>query len=152
MRQERADACLRGHPCTSTLPENRMKTILIIDDDDALRQILRLSLVQLGYAVHQASNGKIGLRMYGEQRIDLVITDLLMPEKDGFEIIMDLRKIDPTVKIIVMSGGARLRSEEILPIAKQLGAALTLNKPFSFDELRVAVSYILGNTPDLEVD
>ena len=109
--------------------------ILIIDDDDQLRGMLREMLEHAGYEVTDASNGKEGIRLYRENPADLVITDLIMPEKEGIETIMDLRQEFPEVKIIAMSGGGRVEPDSYLHMARGLGALCTLTKPLDRNAL-----------------
>lgn len=104
---------------------NNKKCIIIIDDDDQIREMLMEMLVREGYEVLPASNGKEGIRLYRERQTDLIITDIVMPEKDGLETIMELRKDFPEVKVIAMSGGGRNGPESYLQVAKRLGAVRT---------------------------
>ena len=81
-----------------------MARILLVEDDEAVRGILAKTLVAAGYEVEEAANGEVALAAYRRQASDVVITDLVMPEKNGLEMIMELRRLDPAVKIIAMSG------------------------------------------------
>ena len=121
-----------------------MALILIIDDDDQIRRVLRKTLERDGYDVADAPNGKEGIRLYRENPADLVITDIIMPEKEGIETIMDLRREFPEVKIIAMSGGGRIGPEDYLHMAKGLGAQRTLTKPLERDELLRVVRELIG--------
>lgn len=121
-----------------------MHSVLIIDDEDLVRAALKRTLVLEGYEVSEARDGKEGLRLYRQHRSDLVITDLFMPEKEGIETILELRREFPAAKIIAMSGGARSGTVDLLPAAKQLGANLTLSKPFEIDALLVAIKQTIG--------
>jgi CheY-like chemotaxis protein len=120
-----------------------MSHILLIDDDDLLRPMLCAMLEEMGHTVTEARNGKEGTRLYRSVAADLVLTDLIMPEKEGIETIMDLRKDFPGVKIIAMSGGGRVSAADYLRIAQQVGAGRILSKPFSEDELRLAIAAML---------
>jgi DNA-binding response OmpR family regulator len=120
-----------------------MSQILIIDDDTQVRLLLRKLLDHEGYEVREASNGKAGMKLNRENPADLVITDLIMPEKEGLETIMELRKKFPEVKIIAISGGGRNGPEDYLPMAKELGAQLTFTKPFELKEMLAAVQKLL---------
>jgi CheY-like chemotaxis protein len=117
--------------------------ILLIDDNDTFRSIARRMLVNAGYEVHEAANGETALAAYRQQRFDLVITDIVMPDMEGLEAIMKLRRQNPDVKIIAMSGadsaGAYLDS------AKIFGARRMLSKPFTQGELLTAVSEVLAS-------
>jgi DNA-binding NarL/FixJ family response regulator len=121
-----------------------VRSILIIDDEDLVRAALKRTLALHGYEVSEAPNGKEGLRLYRQIRSDLVLTDLFMPEKEGIETILELRREFPSAKIIAMSGGARAWAVDLLPAAKQLGANLTLSKPFEIDALLSAIEKIIG--------
>ncbi len=121
-----------------------MQRILIIDDDEQVRDLLSEILGRAGYEVLAASNGAEGLRLYRAQPADLVITDLIMPEKEGMETIIALRKDFPKVRIIAVSGGGRSGAISYLPIAKSLGAARTVAKPFSKQEILDAVRETLA--------
>jgi PAS domain S-box-containing protein len=118
--------------------------ILLIDDDDSFRTMLRLTLAHFGYTMIEARNGKEGLARFKEANADLVITDIVMPEKEGFEVLMELRtKQVPPVKIIAISGGGRVSAADNLRMAKLLGAAKVLAKPFSNEVLIAAINELL---------
>ena len=112
-----------------------MERILIIDDDDQFLAMLRKMLERNGYKIVEASDGKEGIRLYRENLTDLIITDIIMPEKEGIEIIMELRRDFPDVKIIAISGGGCIGPEDYLHMAMMLGAKRTLTKPIERDEL-----------------
>ena len=114
-----------------------MARILLIDDDDAVRTMLGLTLAHFGHTVIEARNGKEGLELFQHANADLLITDIVMPEKEGLEVLMELRKKDPPVKIIAISGG------DYLHMAKLMGAAKVLAKPFSTDVLIAAIDELL---------
>jgi len=118
--------------------------ILVIDDDDQLRGMLRQTLERVGYDVADAPNGKEGIRLFRENPADLVITDIIMPEKEGMETIIDLRREFPEVKIIAMSGGGRIGPEDYLQDAKVFGAQCTLTKPLNRNELLEAVRELIN--------
>jgi DNA-binding response OmpR family regulator len=123
-----------------------MIRILLVDDDDMSRGAIHKMLERAGYAVESTSDGDEVIRMYGRQAADLVITDLIMPDKDGLEIIQDLRKLNPKVRILAISGGGRVDANEYLAVARKFGAGEVLSKPFTKDELRKAVDAALGTT------
>jgi len=102
-----------------------MGRILIIDDEAMIRDLLVKILEREGYETVTASGGKDGIRIHRENPADLIITDLLMPEKDGLETIMELRRDYQDVKIIAMSGGGKVDPETYLQIAKTMGASIT---------------------------
>ena len=121
-----------------------MARILIIDDDDIIRRMLCLMLTKAGYEVLDAADGQEGIELFRENEIDLVITDLIMPEKEGIEMIMELKNDFPDVKIIAMSGGAQMGPEGYLQLADALGAQHTLKKPISRDDMLKAIADILA--------
>jgi len=108
-----------------------MAKILVIDDDDAVRRMLTSALTGQGHEVVVASNGKEALAIQAEVAPDLVITDILMPETDGIEVILALRRSAPDLRVIAMSGGGRFQQKEVLDIAVPLGAVAALRKPFT---------------------
>ncbi len=123
-----------------------MARILIIDDESQIRSMLRLMLERVGYEIAEAPDGIEGIRQYRENPADLIITDLIMPNKDGIGMIIDLKKEFPRVKIIAMSGGGVNRPEGYLDGAKKLGATRTLTKPIDRDEMLKAVKETLKDT------
>jgi len=116
-----------------------MARILIIDDDTQFLLMLCRMLEREGYEVIGASDGKEGIRLFSEKPCDLIITDLIMPEKEGIETIRELRRDFPQVKIIAISGGGRVGPEDYLKIAGRLGAVRTFSKPVPREELLRAV-------------
>jgi len=116
------------------------KRILLIDDEEAVRLTVGEILRRAGYEVQSANDGKSGLDLFRRQNFDLLITDLLMPERDGLETIMALRRGHTPLKIMVISGVGQTLGEEYLKIAQHLGADFTLAKPFSRAELLEAVA------------
>jgi len=121
-----------------------MAIILIIEDDPQILNILGQTLKREGHEVVEALYGKEGLKLYRENPADLVITDIIMAETEGIEIIMELQRDFPNVKIIAISGGGRIESDEYLYIAQMLGVQKTFAKPFSLEELLKAVSELLN--------
>ncbi|HKF74484.1 MAG TPA: response regulator [Stellaceae bacterium] len=121
-----------------------MANILVIDDEVPVRRLVALALERQGHAVAEASDGAEALRILAARAIDLVITDLLMPETDGIETIMELRRLYPATKIIAISGGGEYQSGTgFLRAAESLGADCTLTKPFEFRQLLPAVEALL---------
>jgi CheY-like chemotaxis protein len=114
-------------------------TILLVDDDESFRPMLHATLERCGYDVVAATNGNEALALYRQREVDLVITDLIMPDKEGLETIAELRREAPGVRIIAMSGGGRNTPNAYLHVAKQFGAAQVLPKPFSTQELLDAI-------------
>lgn len=120
-----------------------MALILIIDDEPQIRSMLKLMLERDGYEVAEAPDGREGIKIHRQNPADLIITDLIMPNKDGIGMIIELRKEFPDVKIIAMSGGGLNKPEGYLRGAKKLGAACTLTKPIDRDELLRAIKDVL---------
>ena len=109
--------------------------ILVVDDNDQMRELLRLMLETVGHEVLDAANGKVALHLQKTMPADLVITDIIMPEMEGIELITNIRKVTPHVKIIAISGGGKIDADLCLEIADKLGADRTLLKPFSKSDL-----------------
>lgn len=122
-----------------------MGRILIIDDDVQILNMLRQILEREGYEVVSAINGNEGIRLYREKPTDLIITDLIMPEKEGIETITELRRDFPDVKIIAISGGGRIAPEVYLRMARSLGALRTFTKPIERKEIIETVQELLHN-------
>jgi CheY-like chemotaxis protein len=120
-----------------------MARVLLIDDDDHARMVFRQILERAGHTVLEAADGREGIQLYRQAPTDLVITDILMPEQDGLEIIIALRKEFPEVKIIAISGGGEAGRMDFLYVAERLGAQRTLHKPFGVQELVEAVHDLL---------
>ncbi|MDY6951804.1 MAG: response regulator [Thermodesulfobacteriota bacterium] len=118
--------------------------VLVIDDDVGIRTMLRRLLEGAGYEVTEAPDGNQGIYLYRQDPVDLVITDIIMPEKEGLETIRELRRDFPKVKIVAISGGGRIRADEYLPMAEKFGADRTLAKPFDPKELLDAVHELVG--------
>lgn len=114
----------------------QLKTVLVIDDEAIVRMTLARMLELAGYRVLQAANGVEGLKVFAREHIDLVICDIIMPEKEGIETIGEIRCKNRTVKIIAMSGGGRMGSGGFLDMAMRLGADHTLAKPFDREDLK----------------
>jgi CheY-like chemotaxis protein len=125
-----------------------MESILIIDDEPQIRSMIRLVLERAGYTVIEATDGVEGIRRFHENPVNLIITDLIMPNKDGIGMIIELKKEFPDIKIIAMSGGGLNRPEGYLRGAQKLGAACTLSKPINRQELLRAVKDTLGAKPE----
>ena len=124
-----------------------MAKILIIDDEIDARDLLARLLTKNGYEVVAAADGKEGVAMFEVEPVDLVITDIVMPEKDGIETITDLRRNNPDLKIIAMSGGDRRPadvSRNYLHSAKLIGANRSLQKPFDNADMLGAVRELLS--------
>jgi DNA-binding NtrC family response regulator len=120
-----------------------MPSVLIVEDDNQLRALLKLVLVRAGYEVLDTDNAIEAARIYRERRTEVVVTDLLMPDRDGLELILDLRREDRNVRVIAFSGGGEVSPEGYLYIARLFGARRTLTKPFSAEEFLEAISQSL---------
>lgn len=118
--------------------------IMVVDDDPGIRRALHILLTRSGYDVTQARDGMEALRLWRDAGGDLVITDLHMPEKDGIEMILELLSHTPETRIIAMSGGGQTRRLDLLGNATTLGAVLTIEKPFTLDEMMAMVRRALG--------
>lgn len=117
-----------------------IKSILIIDDDGIFRTGLVKILRMENYEVLEASDGQEGIDLFQKQKPDLVITDILMPNKEGIETIIELKDSFPDQRILAMSGGGRGNPQEYLEFAKDFGAEKILKKPFKIDELLQLIS------------
>ena len=121
-----------------------MARILLVDDDRQIRDMLKLTLERAGHSVVEAENGVQAVSNYSADAIDLVITDIVMPEKEGIETIMDLRNINPSVRIIAISGGGRINPDDYLNWARRFGVKHTFTKPVKRDLLLEAINELMG--------
>ncbi len=121
-----------------------MKRILIIDDEPHILLMLKKMLERSGYEIDLASNGDEGLRLFKNKPSDLVITDIIMPEKEGLETIRGMKKLQPELKIIAMSGGGKISADNYLETAKIFGASSIIEKPFSQQDMISSVKELLG--------
>ena len=122
-----------------------MTRILIIDDESMVRFSLRRILEGVGYEIAEAENGREGVAMQTASNFDLILTDIIMPEKEGVETVIELKRDFPDVKIIAMSGGGRTRNLDFLKLAQQFGADRIIAKPFAEEELLDAINGCLGS-------
>ncbi len=118
-------------------------SILVIDDDETIRLLFRAILEREGYRVVDAPDGNVGIKQYRKNPTDMVITDLIMPNKEGIETIRDLRREFPNVKIIAVSGGGRIGPDSYLKMAKGVGALRTLIKPIDRTALLKTIEEVL---------
>ena len=118
-------------------------TILIIDDEESLRALLRTTLEGAGHEVTEAPTGRIGLALYRFRPTDMVITDILMPEMNGLDMLLELTREFLHAKVIAISGAGE--EQNVLDVAKLLGARRTFRKPFSLPRLLDAVRYELDH-------
>jgi CheY-like chemotaxis protein len=121
-----------------------MATIYVFDDEPSILLMIKKMLGKAGHDVFTALNGREGMELFNNKKPDLLITDILMPEKEGLETIMELRKKYPDLKIIAISGGGRFGPEGYLPGAKLLGADLVFQKPLVQKEFLQAISSLLN--------
>ena len=126
-----------------------MPRILVIDDEQYILLMLKKMLERAGYDVDIAINGEEGMRYYQKYPADLIITDIIMPEKEGLETIRELKSYNPDVKIIAISGGGRVDSKEYLESARLFGASKVFSKPFKQGEIINAVQELLAETEAL---
>jgi DNA-binding response OmpR family regulator len=117
--------------------------ILVIDDDPHVSGFLHALLTREGYEVELAADGAKGLKAFEAAPSDLVITDIIMPEREGIEVITQLRKLSPSTRIIAISGGGRMGPDAYLPLARNLGASRAFAKPLDKNELLAAVRELL---------
>jgi len=120
-----------------------MANILLVDDDDALRRMLQLVLTRVGHEVEAVADGSMAWEKFTSWPADIVIMDLIMPEKEGLETIRQFRRNGAKTKILAISGGGRMDARELLVIAKQFGADMALAKPFTHEELLTALNSLL---------
>jgi len=126
-----------------------MATILVIDDEEDIREMLRIFLTEAGFEVQVAADGEEGMHLFHTAPPELVITDIFMPNREGFAVIKELRRDFPETKIIAMSGGGKVgvREEttmELLTIARAFGASCTFVKPFHLNDILITVNELLG--------
>lgn len=115
-------------PGNSDPPAKRR--VLIIDDDKFIRELARYALERSGFEVVEASDGEAGIQSHLETPADIIVTDILMPAKEGIETILQFRRDDPNIRIIAISGGVQSGTVDFLSIARKLGADMVLPKPF----------------------
>ncbi len=106
-----------------------MPKILVIDDDESFNLMLKTTLGLAGYDVDTAKNGLEAKKLYSVQKYDVVITDIIMPEQDGFEVILELRRLNQAQNVIAISGGGRTSANDYLAVAKQFNIAAVFHKP-----------------------
>lgn len=122
-----------------------MASILLVEDENDLRDVVRRTLEGAGHRVREAVNGEKALAAFHADPPDLVITDIIMPNKDGLAFIAALRGAHPQARIIAMSGGGRARFLDLLSVAEKAGANFALAKPFRKSELLACVERVLAS-------
>ena len=120
-----------------------MSRILIIDDEQPVRSVFRRALERAGHEVSEAGDGQAGLKQIAQSSVDLVVTDIVMPEMEGIEFILQVRREQPGLKVIAMSGGGRVAPKAYLDMARAAGAVSVLAKPFTIEALLAAVDAAL---------
>ena len=121
-----------------------MAHILIIDDEPLMRTLLQDILEKEGHSVQVASDGRSGLALWRQNPADLVLTDIFMPEKDGIEVILEIKRSRPEAKVVVMSGGGQARQLEMVGAATMLGADRAIQKPFDREGILALIRSLLG--------
>lgn len=124
-----------------------MARILLIDDQEEIRSMMSALLTEVGYEVESAGDGEEGMKLFRDNPFELIITDVVMPEKEGLEVIAEIRKEFPFTKVIAVSGGGAHSNLGYLTIAERLGADRTFSKPFKIDAFLEAVRELLPATP-----
>ena len=122
-----------------------MPGVLIVEDDNELREMLKMSLLRRNFTVLEAENGKAAITHFKPLLTDLVVTDLIMPEEDGLKVVIKLRELKPSIKIIAISGGGKVGPGSYLNMAKALGADAIYSKPFSVNDLIAKIEQLLDN-------
>ena len=122
-----------------------MAKILIVDDETPIRKMLRKLFEKNGYEVVDACNGHEGIKLFKEHEPDLIITDLIMPEKEGLETIREIKELNPAAKIIALSGGGMANPETYLTLAEKFGAVRAFSKPIDSKLLLSAIKEILSS-------
>jgi len=122
-----------------------MVRVLVVDDEELARFAIREILEDAGFEVDEAENGRVGIEKQKAFPFDLIITDIIMPEKEGVEMIIDLKKDFPELKIIAISGGGRTRNLDFLKLSERFGAGQILTKPFTEAQLLESVKKMLDS-------
>jgi len=132
-----------NHALASTAPPTRERTVLVVDDDEETRKTLAQALENAGFSVLLARNGTDALQLFRWNRIHVVVLDIWMPDKDGVETLMEMKRFCPEADVIAISGGGKRGIMSPLAWAARLGARATLAKPFTNDELLAAIEQCL---------
>lgn len=117
----------------------KSSSILVVDDESGIRELIARILERAGHKVTIAKDGIEATKAVAKQKFDVVLTDVIMPEKDGVEVISELRKAHSDIRIVAMSGGGHVSLDQYLKIAKGMGAHAVLQKPFTQAELLGAI-------------
>ena len=125
-------------------------SILVADDEDSIRSLVQHLLGSQGHSVVVVSNAREAFEQMKQRQFDLVITDVLMPDGDGIDLITELKKVQPNARILAMSGGGRyLEGSDYLKLATGLGAHGAIMKPFTWQQLQAAIELALVPQPEL---
>lgn len=119
--------------------------VLLIDDDEMVLETLAPGLSDAGFEVETAQDGEIAADRFKRISPDVVVTDIIMPNREGIETLIEFKKIAPDIPIIVMSGGGRTHKLDFLDVAEKMGAAATLRKPFLPDDLANLIRSVLSD-------
>ncbi len=122
----------------------RRRRVLLVDDDPDLLDAVRRGLEGLGYEVETATNGVEAARRLEKELPEVMVLDIVMPVQDGIETLLELRRRNLELKVVVVSGGGRITSMDYLGAARLLGASRVLEKPFTLEELETAIREVLG--------
>ena len=120
-----------------------MSTILIIDDDEQFNLMMKTALEAKGYEVETASNGRDAKVLYQNKKYDVIVTDIIMPDVDGYEVILDLRRMGMGDRTIAVSAGGRTAADDYRSTAKHFDVAATFNKPFELQPFREKIEEII---------
>lgn len=121
-----------------------MARILLIDDDEQVRNMLRMRLSRAGHEVIEAGDGREALEKFRAEPTELIITDIVMPEKEGLEVIMEICRDYPKVNVIAISGGGRIDASSYLDMATKFGAKHVFSKPVDWEKLQKAIDELLA--------
>jgi len=122
-----------------------MARVLVVDDEETIRGALARALQRVGHEALEAENGLDALQLMKTEPVDLVVTDLVMPELDGLELIKELARERPGIKVIAISGGGVWDKQSLLATAGMLGALVSLEKPFELADFLAMVEEVLGS-------
>lgn len=126
-----------------------MSHILVVDDDDAFREVLCTALRRAEFEVSSARCGREAILLNKDNEFDAIVLDVVMPDGDGLETLQTLRGIEPGLPVVVISGGGRMRPESYLPVARLMGASAVMAKPFLPTQLIATVRKLIdGNEED----
>lgn len=132
--------------CNSQTKDSSAPSLLVVDDDANIRQIMSIMLEAAGYRVLCAADGKEAMKLVEAQPFDLILTDMLMPGSDGLELLSEMKKSRSTARVLVMSGGGIIGVADYLKLAKKLGAHGVIEKPFTSETLLATVANLLKET------